>query len=442
MKVLGVTKRFIYLLGLGIIFLAAGIFLGSVISLIIFILYNLICAGLLIIDYYISQEFSEISVERPEEDKLSIYEKEAIGLYVYNKSDFMLNIELADEIPEFHFRTDNKLVKGTISPHEKKLFQYFVTPTKRGAFTFKNVHIKYEGKLKFCTKNFKLKLDKEFKVYPNMKNLRKYRLSVCNNRSYKQGQRNLRMLGKGSSFESLREYVAGDEYRKINWKATARGNKPIVNQYEPEKNQHVHIFIDTGRPMSYTVRGYRKLDMAVNTALVLSDVVNQNGDQSAVLTFNTAVNSMIMPGKGSEHRNKILQALYHIDGTNQTSNYDDAFYYFKKKERHRSIIFIFTDFETEEEAQNMLKVLPIISKNNLVVIVLIRNESLENIGEKETKSSEDLFNKGVALELLDERRRIISLLNRKGILCVECPAEKLEYTAVNKYIQVKNRSYL
>lgn len=440
MKVLGVTKRFIYLLSIGFLLLLLCIFIGG--SLAIFVLYNLICAALIIIDFNISQNVSEISVERCEADKLSIYEKEAIGFYVYNKSNYRLYLELIDEMPEFHFETDNKLMKGIVEPHEKKLFQYFVVPTKRGAFTFNNVHIKCEGKLKLCTKTFRINLDKEFKVYPNLKNLRKYRLSVCNNRSYKQGQRNLRMLGKGSSFESLREYVPGDEYRKINWKATARGNKPIVNQYEPEKNQHVHIFIDTGRPMSYTIRGYRKLDMAVNTALVLSDVVNQNGDQSAVLTFNTEVNSMIMPGKGSEHRNKILEALYHIDGTNQTSNYDEAFYYFKKKERHRSIIFIFTDFETEEEAQNMLKVLPIISKNNLVVIVLIKNESLEKIGEMEIKGNEDLFNKGVALEQLDERRKIISLLNRRGILCVECPAEKLEYTAVNKYIQVKNRSYL
>jgi uncharacterized protein (DUF58 family) len=194
--------------------------------------------------------------------------------------------------------------------------------------------------------------------------------------------------------------------------------------------------------MSHTIRGNRKLDMVVNTALVLSDIVNQNGDKSGLMIFNTEVKNVIMPGKGSEHRNKMLEALYHIDHNNETSNYDDAFFYLKRKERHRSIIFLFTDFDTVEEAENMLKVLPLISRNNLVAIILIKDEKLEGISEQSIKNNVDLFNKGVALELIDERKRIVSLLNKRGIFCIECPAEKIEYTAVNKYIQIKNKTYI
>jgi len=393
-------------------------------------------------DFFISINDSKLVFIRVGSENLSIYEKEAICFEAYNKSSYSLYLELKDEVPEFHFQAEDKLMKGTISPHGKKVFQYFVTPTKRGAFTFKSLHYRYEGRLKLCMKGYKLKLDREYKVYPNLKNLGKYRLGICNNRMFKQGQRNLRILGKGTAFESLREYVVGDEYKRINWKATARENKPIVNQYEPEKNQHVYMFIDTGRPMSYTVRGYRKLDLVVNTALVLSDVVNQNGDKSALLIFNTAVTDMIMPGKGPVHRGKILEALYHIDYTNETSNYNDSFYYFKLKERHRSIIFLFTDFDTIEETENMLKVLPVLAKNNMVIIMLIKNEGLEAISNSNMKNVEALFNKGVALELLEERRKIISLLSRKGILCIECAAEKLEFNVINKYIQLKNQTYL
>ena len=437
---MGITKRFVYLLCGGILLLILAVFLKNSFTMII--IYDLICAALLIIDYFISVDDSDISIERNSGDKLSIYEKEAIGIQVYNKSSYKLHVELKDEIPDFYFQTENKTMRGTVMPREKKNFQYFIVPTKRGAFTFDNIHVKCEGRLKLCTKIFKVKLHQDYKVYPNMKNLRKYKINMCNNRSFKQGQKALRTIGKGTSFESLREYVAGDEYRKINWKATARGNKPILNQYEPEKNQHVHILIDTGRAMSYSVRGFRKLDLVVNTAIVLSDIVNQNGDKSGLMIFNTKVENMIMPGKGAGHRGEIMDALYHIDNTNQTSNYDEAFYYLKKKERHRSIIFFFTDFNTVEEAESILKILPVISKNNIVVIILIKNESIEVIGSLQIKSKEDLFNKGVALEILDERCKIISLLNRKGILCIECAPEKLEYTVVNKYIQVKNRTYL
>ena len=435
-----VTKRFIYLLSFGLLFLVLAAIVHN--SLTVFIIYNLLCASLLIIDYFISIDENDIQIESCGKDNLCIYEKEEICFQVYNKSDYKLYIELKDEMPDFHFETENKIMKGIVRPHEKQIFKYYVIPTKRGAFTFNNVHYRYQGRLRLCMKISKAKLDREFKIYPNLNDLRRYRLSICNNQMFKQGQKNVKMLGRGSSFESLREYVSGDEYRRINWKATARENKPIVNMYEPEKNQHVYAFIDTGRPMSHKVRGHRKLDMVVNTALVLSDVVNQNGDKSGLLLFNTEVNNMIMPGKGLGHREKILETLYHIDHNNNTANYDEAFYHFNRKERHRSIIFLFTDFDIVEETENLLKVLPIISKNNIVVLMLIKNESLEEISSISVKNQEDLFNKGVALELLDERHKIIKLLNRKGVFCVECEAEKLEFNAINKYIQIKNQTYL
>ena len=435
---MSITKRFLYLLAAGIPVVAIGFALNN--SLTLFVLYNLICAVILAVDYYLTDDDKDIHIQRLGQDSLSIYEKEAISFEVYNSSSRKLYIELKDEMPEFHFDTEGTLVKGEVLPREKKIFTYTVTPTKRGTFVFKTLHVKYKGKLGFCMKLFKLRLDREYKVYPNLKNLRKYRLSICNNRMFRQGKRSLKMLGRGSSFESLREYVYGDEYRKINWSATARAGKPIINQYEPEKNQHVYMLIDTGRPMSYTVRGYRKLDMVVNTALILSDVVNQNDDKSGLLIFNTGVSNMIAPGKGAGHRNKILDALYHIDYTKDTSNYEEAFFYLKKKERHRSIMFLFTDFDTVEEAEIMMKSLSVISRNNVVVSILIKDEKLEALASQDIKNNKDVFDKGVALELLQERRRIIEVLNRRGVLCVECPAEKIEYTVINKYIQVKNKN--
>lgn len=436
---MNITKGFIQLLSVGLILLLISI--GFNTSLLVFILYNLACFALLIIDFLISPDITALEIARVGEDKLSLYEKEAISFEVYNKSSFRLNIQLMDEIPDCHFKVENRLVTGVVAPQEKELFHYYVIPTKRGAFSFNNLHVRFEGRLKLSTKSYIVQLKGEYKIYPNMKNLRKYRMSICNNRIFRQGQRNIKMLGRGTSFESLREYVSGDEYRKINWKATARGNKPIINQYEPEKNQHVYIFIDTGRTMSHTIKGNRKLDMAINTALVLSDIINQNGDQSALLLFNTKVQSMIMPGKGAGHRNKILDTLYHIEDTKDTSNYDEAFFYFKKKERHRSIIFLFTDFDTVEEAEDMMRVLPVIAKNNLVVILLMRSEGLEDISNQQARNKEDIFTKGVAIDLLEERKKIIHTLNHRGILCIECPAEKLEYTAINKYINLKNRAY-
>ncbi|OPJ62127.1 DUF58 domain-containing protein [Clostridium oryzae] len=437
---MNITKRFIYILSIGILLLGLSFIWHN--ALTIFIIYDVICCALLIIDYVISEKDTDFQITRTGEETLSIYEEENISFEIYNLSSRRLNFQIIDEVPEFHFKAENPIIKKEVAPHQKEIVSYILVPTKRGAFTFKNVYVKFTGKLGLCSKMFKVDLSREYKIYPNIKNLRKYRLSICNNRAFRNGQRSLKTLGRGTAFESLREYVPGDEYRKINWKATARENKPIINQYEPEKNQHVYMFIDTGRSMSYTVRGYRKLDLAVNTALVMSDVVNQGGDKSGLLIFNTGVKNMIMPGKGAGHRNKMLEALYHIDYTNETSNYDEAFYHFKRKERHRSIVFMLTDFETTEEAEEMLKVLPAVSKNSIVVIIFIKNDKLEEMAARRAKNGEEVFNKGTALEMLQDRKRIISFLNRKGVFCIECEAEKVEFTAVNKYLEIKNKNYI
>lgn len=434
-----ITKRFIILIGLGIILTFISYFFG--LALTTFILYNIICFSLLVVDYMISPYPDSLEIERLDGEKLSLFEKEKIRISIYNKSDKKLYIEIRDEIPDFHFEIQNKPEGKYIVSHEKEIFEYQVIPKKRGAFNFGKIHIRYDGHLKLCRKQFGSNTEKEYKVYPNLKDLRKHRLAAYNSLIYKDGRKRLRILGQGTEFESLREYVSGDEYRKINWNATARENKPIINQYEPEKNQHVYVMIDTGRPMSYSIRGHSKLDIAINTGLLLCDIVNQNGDQSGLMAFNTDIEAFIPPGKGSGHRNRLMETLYHVEHSKATSNYEEAFYFFKGKERRRSLICLFTDFDTIEEAEDMLRVLPAVTKNNIVIIVLINDEKLENMASMTVKREEDAYIKSVAIETLKDRKKLISILNTKGIMCIECKPEKITADVINKYIYVKNRMH-
>lgn len=411
-------------------------------SLVLFLFYNLGCTILFYIDTRISTGASSLVVQRIGDASLSIYEQESIGFLLHNKGTYEVKLQLKDDIPEFHFQADDRVMRGTLLPNEKKEFSYTVTPTKRGAYAFDVLNLKCEGRLGLCQKIWKINLPQEYKVYPNLENIRKYRLNVTNNRLHKQGQRNLRALGHGTAFESLREYTVGDDYRRMNWQATARKDRPIINQYEPEKNQHVHLMIDTGRPMSHTIKGYRKLDLVINAALVLADLVNQNGDKSGLLLFGSNDVSMLRPGSGPAHRSQMLETLYHIEATNKTSDYRGAFQHFKTKEKHRSIVFLFTDFDLVEEAEEMMKTLPLLARNNIVILILMKNEALQAKSCSTAKTREELFEKGVALELLRERRKMIHLLNHRGILCIECDAEHLEYTVINKYIQTKNSNYM
>ncbi len=435
-----ITKRFIFLIGIGIILTFIAYFFG--LALTTFILYNIACFSLLAIDYIISPSPDAFEIERLDGEKLSLFENEKISIGIYNKSDKKIYVEIKDEVPDFHFDIHKTPESKYIAPHEKEIFEYEIIPKKRGAFTFGKLHIRYDGNLKLCRKQFSSNLEKEYKVYPNLKDLRKHKLAAYNSLVHKDGRKVMKIIGKGTEFESLREYVSGDEYRKINWSATARENKPIVNQYEPEKNQHVYVMIDTGRPMSYSIRGHSKLDIAINTGLVLCDIVNQNGDQSGLMAFNTEIYAFIPPGKGSGHRNRLMEALYHIEHSKATSNYEESFYFFKGKERRRSLICLFTDFDTIEEAEDMIRVLPAISKNNIIIVVLIKDEKLENMASMPVKKEEDAYIKSVAIEMLNDRKKLISKLNTKGIMCMECEPEKITSDVINKYIYVKNRMHL
>lgn len=432
-----ITKRFIRLIGLGIILTFIAYFFD--LALTTFILYNVACFSLLVVDYIVSPSPETFEIERLDGEKLSLFENEKIKISIYNKNDKKIHVEIMDEVPDFHFETQKQYIDQYIAPHEKEIFEYEVIPKKRGAFTFGKLHIRYDGYLKLCRKQFIANIEKEYKVYPNLKDLRKHKLAVYNTLVHKDGRKRLKILGKGTEFESLREYVAGDEYRKINWIATARENKPIVNQYEPEKNQHVYVMIDTGRPMSYSIRGQSKLDIAINTGLLLCDIVNQNGDQSGLMVFNTEIEAFIPPGKGSGHRNRLMEALYHVEHSKATSNHEEAFFFFKGKERRRSLVCLFTDFDTIEEAEDMIRVLPVMSKNNIVIIVLITDEKLENMASLPMKKEEDAYIKSVAIEMLRDRKKLINLLNTKGIMCIECKPEKITSDVINKYIYVKNR---
>ena len=295
------------------------------------------------------------------------------------------------------------------------------------------------GPLGLCYRYFSLELAKEFKVYPNLGDLSKYRLIITKHRLLMNGQKRIPKRGMGFEFESLREYVPGDDYKKINWAGTARANKLIVNQYEAEKNQPVYILLDTGRAMSYSIRGYKKLDYSINAALILSDIVGQKGDNSGLMVFDTEVSTLLKPGKGSAHRNEMMEALYHITDSEMSSDYTGAFIHLLGVQKQRSIVFIFTDFETSEEAKELMEAVTVLARKHVPVVILCVNESLEKIAKGSSKDARGVFNEAMAESLLDERKFLVRSLNLRGAICLETYAENFAIDTVNQYLVLKDR---
>ena len=404
----------------------------------VFVLLNLVLAIVILLDRL--QSRPDFEIRRVGDERLSLFAEEEMALEVYNRSTYPLQIDLRDEVPDFHFEVRSPVISAVIPPHGKAVLAYGLIPKKRGIYDFPAVHARISTRLGLSHSHIRRELPGRFKVYPNLKDLHKYRLMVFGGYLSASGKRIWNQRGSGMEFESLRHYVSGDSYRKINWNATARSNVPIVNQYEVERNQDVIAVIDAGRPMSYEVRGCRKLDLAVNTALILSDIANLTGDKSGLLVFNTEIGTWIAPGKGSAHRLKMMEGLFDVDYTRETSNWKLLFGHVGRHVKKRSILVLFTEFETADEADDLLQCLPFLSGRHLVMIFMMVAEKVEALAQTAPKDDSGIFLKTAALEMLEERHAILSRIRKTGVMCHECLPEELGIDVINRYIALKRRN--
>ncbi|AOT72892.1 DUF58 domain-containing protein [Geosporobacter ferrireducens] len=434
-----ITKLFLIALLLGILVIGISIFFRLFIET--FIFYNILLLCLTIADYTITPTKKSFEVERIGDRKLSLLEQEKLQVRIYNKSGYEAFIEVMQELPSA-FACEEEVLKDKILPYSCKAFIWTIKPNKRGAFMLEDIYIRQRGRLGLIQKDVLLRCDAEYKVYPSLNNLKKYHMML--RKEYFLGNENhiTKKKSDGKEFESLRGYVKGDDVRKINWVKSARENKLMVNQYEPENNKHIYILLDTGRTMSYRVNEYSKLDLAINACVFLSDVVCYNKDRSGLLVFNTKVDRFIKPSKGDFHRNQMLESLYHVEGTKLTSNFDEVLFYLSHQEKRRSLICLFTDIHTLQEVYYIEKGIEYITKKHHLLIFLVKDEKLDGAIHLNVKDKKDVFLKGTAYKMMDERKKIIKSLNKKGVTCIECDRENIVYKAVNEYMKAKNREIM
>jgi len=432
---MSVTKKLIILSAVGILLIP---FMGSD-SGTVFLLFNCVLIALVTVDYFITPKADVFDIWRHPEDKLFFKAVNTVSFQVRNNHSLPFEVILKDELPDFHFQIAGNDMQKVIPPQSEVCFSYDTVPTKRGAFLFANIYIKYKSSMGLIYKYAKRPLACDFKVYPNLRDLSKYRLLIQKNMALENGKRIINIRGRGQEFESLREYAQGDDYRTINFPVSARAGKYVVNLYESEKNQPIFIMIDTGRPMSYLLRGYKKLDYAINAALILSDIVNQKGDASGLVVFGRKTDAFLKPGKGPAHRNNLMEALYHIEDTNETSGYYNVFREFVSRQKRRSVVFIFTDFETEVEQSDLVSQIGMLKVGHLPVVMLMKNESAIHMAENSSTQARGVYERFAAVEYLDNRRALIRALNKNGIVCVESDCETFAIDAVNRYLDIKAR---
>jgi uncharacterized protein (DUF58 family) len=433
------TPRLLILLLAAVPLIALAAFAPGLIWLAVF--YLLIVGGLAVTDAALAARPAQIEIERVHEPRLSLGAENLITLILANATPRPVSFTLRDEHPH-EFAADAEFLRGTIPPYDVAEARYHLRPPRRGDYAFGDVTVRFSGPLGAIVRQARYPLAAPVKVYPNVLELRKYDLLARKGLLHEIGLRVSRVRGPGGEFERLRDYTADDEFRRINWKATARRGKLIAAEYETERSQHVICAIDCGRLMAPPVGELMRLDYAVNTALMLSYVAGLRGDHVGLLAFADDVRAYVAPRRGKPQFQAILEALYNLQPEPVEPDHGAALEYLARRQRRRALIVLFTDLATPETAGPLASHLTRLARHHLPLCVTVSDPFLSGAAGQPVRDSDSLYQRVVAEGLLDERRALLDRLHRGGVQTVDVPADRLSAGVVNTYLRLKAQGRL
>lgn len=395
-------------------------------------------AVLLLVDAYLTPRPGQLELERIHDERLSLDADNLITLLLANRSARTVEFTLRDEFP-YQFRSESVFLQGRVAPFDLYEGHYHVRPLRRGDYRFGKLNIRYHSQLRLFVWQHGYPLEAEVKVYPNVLEARKYDLMARKGLLSELGLRVSRMQGGGTEFERLREYTTDDEFRRINWKATARRGKAIAAEYETERSQYVVSLLDTGRLMRPPVGDLAKLDYAINTALLLSYVAMLKGDHIGLLTFADDVGAYLAPKRGKGQFYRMLESLYNVQMQGVEADHGRALSYLGLKHKRRSLVVMFTDLATPDAARPLIVHMARLARRHLPLCVVISDPNVTGLATLPARDSTSVYQRAVAEMLLDERRLVLDTLNRNGVLTLDVPADKLTVSVINTYLELKER---
>jgi uncharacterized protein (DUF58 family) len=437
-----VTPRFLWLLSLGALPLLAAYAappLGSLTAL-----WNLALATLAVIDFLrCPKPVDALEATRATDDVLSVATENDVRVRVRNRTNRPLQVVLRDEPPPEFALTGVRQKEIALKPREEFTLSYLLTPPARGDFRFGDIYARIIGPLGLVIRQGRLDGGAApVAVFPNIKQIGEYELNLRRTQRARMGVRRLRLTGGGREFSSLRDYTPDDEFRVIDWKATARRGKTTARTFEAERAQDVLLLIDKGRLMRQEIGYVQKLDTVINAAMMLAHVVVNADDRVGLLLFDDEARTWVPPHKGKSQTTHLLHALYAVHADPVESDYRTAFRHLAARWRKRSLIVLFTDLADPETSAMLLSEIAHLNRAHLVCCVTVRDPLLSEQARQFPDRIEHVFEKTVAAETLAERKKTLSLLERQGVLVVDAEPKQLSVELVARYLAVKQQAIL
>ncbi|MTG97152.1 MULTISPECIES: DUF58 domain-containing protein [Myroides] len=384
---------------------------------------------------------NKIVAERTLPERLSNGDENPIKIAVQNKYTFSIDCQIIDEIP-FQFQKRDFTIKQRIKSNEKQNFQYALIPKKRGVYQFGKLNIFVNSPLKLVAKRYTFSDKQNLACYPSFIQMQKYDLIAFSKNKFAFGLKKIRKIGQTTEFEQIKEYVIGDDIRTINWKATAKRNELMVNQFLDENTENVYCILDKGRTMQMPFNGMTLLDYAINSTLALSNVIIKKNDRIGMMTFSNKVENKILAENKKSHLTKIIEQLYSIETNFKESDFGLIYNQIKYNITHRSLIILYTNFESLSNLNRQLKYLRAIAKSHLLLVVFFENTELTKLANKKALNTDHIFDKVIAEKFNFEKRLIVNELTKYGIMSVLTKPDELSINTINKYLEIKAKGKL
>jgi uncharacterized protein (DUF58 family) len=371
----------------------------------------------------------------------SLGDPNPVYVHLESRSSVLLRCQVIDELPQ-QFQIRDFVQHVSLRPDEAQEIRYELTPTVRGEYGFGALNLFATSPIGLLERRVRIEAEAVVPVFPSIIQMKKYELRAFDRMAQFNGLKRMRRIGHSYEFEQIKNYVRGDDYRSINWKASSRRGEFMVNQYQDERSQQVYCIIDKSRAMRMPFEGLSLMDYAINTSLVISNIALQKYDRAGLITFSDKIGAAIKADSRSGQLNKILHALYREKERPLESNYELLFQATRKLISGRSLLLLFTNFESSYALDRVLPLLRRINNMHLLVVVFFENTEIRALTRQPAQTTEDIYRQTIAEQFLAEKSQMVSKLRQYGIQAVLTRPEDLSINTINKYLELKARGLI
>lgn len=377
-----------------------------------------------------------LTIERDVNERLNLGDVNYVKLRVKNNSSQPIHFSMIEGYPA-EMQERSTVLRGLVTPNHEKVFEYEFVPKHRGEYDFGDVFVIMRSVFFLASRRIEFPLAQKVHVYPSVYQMKKYELLVFQQQKTSSGIKKIRRLGNNSEFEQIKYYVQGDELKTINWKATSRRNELMVNQYQEEKSQNVFFIIDKSRSMQMEFDGLSMLDYSINSTLVLSNIALKKGDKAGLITYSDKMGTMLPAERSANQMRRIHESLYNQRTLYKEGNYELLYQTMRGIASSRSLLILFTNFETEFSMRRALPYLRRMNQKHVLMVVFFENKELQDLAYQPAQNMREVYQSVVAERMISIKARMAQELRQNGIQTVLTLPEHLSTNAINKYLELK-----